>query len=168
MSSDEREKLREHIANFVASLEREAAVLRPRLTEIEADLAEWRPMLESLSGGNKDGYSPDRREAAPAPRGGSRDTFSQPTEVSPHDILRLARGIVREAGSTGIKAIEVAKRIVPGYDPDSDNRKFENRVYSVLKHREDEFVRVTEGMWAEIAQVKSDQGGGQLDLLAAT
>lgn len=87
------------------------------------------------------------------------DTFTHSAHVSSHDILRLERVIVHHAGRTGIKAIDVAKRIVPTYNPDDDNRKFENRVYSVLKHRHEEFIRVTEGMWAEVAQVGSGLGG---------
>ena len=74
---------------------------------------------------------------------------SQKLSLTPDEIARKAYDLLRSRGAGRyIRAMDIALAIDPGYDRYADDRNFENRVYSVLKRRPDDFIKIgKKGQW---------------------
>jgi len=72
-----------------------------------------------------------------------------PADVPAHVIDGKAAELLRNLGPGKVtRARDIALHILPGYDPESDERNFENRIFSHIKRRPEKFVKVGRGMWA--------------------
>jgi hypothetical protein len=50
------------------------------------------------------------------------------------------------------RALDVARFVLPHYDPMSDARNFENRMYAIMNRRRDVFAKAAPGLWVLRAQ----------------
>lgn len=93
---------------------------------------------------------------------GGEEVAVEPATLKPgstltvEDIRTRSLGMLRQSGPVGLKAIQIAKQLVPGYEQDDDERVFENRVFAALK-RDRRFGKNAEGLWV-LAEFATDTG----------
>ncbi len=117
----------------------EAAECRRRIGELEERIGELSVVekyIRSATGKEAPGV------VAAAQNGHPPDSFSF------EELLAGTEAHLRRVGrSTPQRPIEIAQAIQPGYDADADERGLENRIYSLMRKRPKQFVRVQKGHW---------------------
>lgn len=139
----------------MASAEAVVAEARQRIAEAEMQLAELRRIEAYLT---KD-FGHERVRAVPSSKLGPSlaGAFHR---ITTDEVASRAEGFLRAQGAEkSQKALDIAQHIFPDYNPLTDGRNFENRIFSILKRRSDTFVKVARGRWTLAAFINNSQWG---------
>jgi hypothetical protein len=146
MNATDRERLRNDILNDVDRKEEEIEMHRARIVGCESEIEKLKMLADYL-------LQPSVQEAREDVRTGGvywpekdAELVAKLQAVTPEQIAATAAELMRWTNA-GIRAIDVAKALVPGYSGDVDARNFENRIYSLLGRQKDRFAKVSRGLF---------------------
>lgn len=130
---------------------------------VRADIAEREVRVEALNRELDELRTVERylsAKTSPLPTANGTATIAVPTSaattpstadpatVTHQEIANAANKLLRAAGpGNWVRASEVARRLVPAYNPEDDARNFENRIFSYLS-RKDWLVKIGRGKFA--------------------
>lgn len=134
--------------NKLLEIRTEVERLNKQAAETERRIAQLHELKNYANGSLSDGAHFRSTSVSPAnPPPSTSSTEDAPgSHLSSDEIVTMAEGILEE--SKPLRAIDIAKMLCPNYDPEVDDRKFENRVFTVLKRRPEVFSKIGRGLWA--------------------
>jgi hypothetical protein len=154
------ELVRKDIANVEPRVEKLKRLLEPRIKELEK-LRELEAFLITKSEADKSEPVVATTVPSPsAPTEPTRTPFTMPfrpdiESVTPTQILDTTKSMLHSMGlGASVRAADIAKKLVPDYNHEQDNRIFENRIFSLICRKE-WLTKIARGKFALTEYVKS-------------
>lgn len=143
MNQSEKDLLLEIVRRDIAEKSAEIASCREQLKSAEQELTELRHIESYLINGPTN--------------------LTTPRSVELISVMEIAKGAERILRGTGrdkpLRVMDIAKGLASDYNPKNDTRKFECRVYSILKRRRDVFANAGQrGFWTLVEFNQPDGG----------
>lgn len=147
MTLTERDLLLAALEKELARVEGELAKLLRDLEGTQDNLSRLKQLKDFTAGLPIDqpgsSFTPATTFTAQKP---SPNSVHAADSMSNDDIARLAANVLGAVGEPQ-RAIDLAKLLFSDYDPDRDGRNFEQRLYSIMKRRPEQFAKVARGRW---------------------